>query len=38
LSAEAPVSEVATRAKVAWVRLLRKGYEADPLACRSAEV
>jgi hypothetical protein len=27
------VSEFAARAKVAWARLIRKVYAADPLAC-----
>ena len=28
-----PLSEFAARAKTAWVRLIRKVYQADPLAC-----
>ena len=30
---KSPVSEFATRAKAAWARLIRKGYEADPMEC-----
>lgn len=28
-----PMAEVAARAKASWARLIRKVYEADPLAC-----